>query len=44
MVDPLITLGIGVLVLAVLSLLVWPKGGLIGHIQRVGRLDRPRPA
>ena len=40
MVDPLIALIIGILVMALLSLLFWPRGGLIGHLQRVKKLDQ----
>lgn len=40
MADPLIALFIGIVVLAIFSLLFWPKGGLIGHLQRVSQLDR----
>ncbi|HSQ26686.1 MAG TPA: metal-dependent transcriptional regulator [Anaerolineales bacterium] len=38
--DPLIALLIGVAGLALFSLLFWPKGGLIGHLQRVSKLDQ----
>ncbi|MFC1878682.1 DtxR family transcriptional regulator [Chloroflexota bacterium] len=37
--DPLLSLIIGVAVLLLLSLLVWPKGGLIGYLQRNRRLS-----
>lgn len=40
MVDPLIALLIGLAILAVFSLLFWPNGGLIGHLQRISRIDR----
>ncbi len=38
--DPQTALIIGVAILALISLLFWPKGGLIGHLQRVSQLDR----
>lgn len=38
--DPLTLLVIGLVVVAFFSLLFWPKGGLIGHLQRISQLDR----
>lgn len=40
MADPLLALLIGLIVVSFFSLLFWPKGGLIGHLQRVSQLDR----
>lgn len=40
MADPLLALLIGLVVMAFFSLLFWPKGGLIGHLQRISQLDR----
>ncbi len=40
MADPLLALLIGMVVTALFSLLFWPKGGLIGHLQRISQLDR----
>lgn len=38
--DPLLALMIGAILVAAFSLLFWPNGGLIGHVQRVSQLDR----
>ncbi|MBN1147623.1 MAG: metal-dependent transcriptional regulator [Anaerolineales bacterium] len=35
--DPMTALLIGLLFLAVLTLLFWPNGGLVGHLQRVSQ-------
>jgi len=35
--DPLIALAVGLLFLALFTLLFWPNGGLFGHLQRVSQ-------
>ena len=37
--DPLLALTIGLFVLAALALFIWPKGGLLGYLQRIGQLS-----
>lgn len=38
--EPITALTIGILILAAFSLLFWPKGGLIGHLQRISQLNQ----
>ena len=39
MYNPLTALVIGILFMGIITLLFWPKGGLIGYFQRMQRLS-----